>query len=233
MVSMLRSEDQETYLQWHAIIVRLFLVFMIFTPGVSLLGQPGVNLPGKDHSLIEIVRLDSTIHLDIRYATTNNFTGRSVYTQPRAFFQRPVAEALVRVNRTLRAKGYGLLIFDGYRPWSVTKFFWDIASEKQRKAGFVANPSPGSKHNRGCSADLSLYDLANGKEVTMPSLYDEFSLRAYSDYTGGSRRSRQLRYILRSAMEREGFRVANNEWWHFDYRDWPKYPVMNVPFDSL
>src|SRR5512134_3952652 len=136
--------------------------------------EPG---PFREADLVEVVKLDPTIRLDVRYATPNNFTGRPVYQQARAFLQRPTAEALVRVSRSLAEKGYGLLVFDGYRPWSVTKLFWDITSQDKREKGFVANPAKGSKHNRGAAVDLSMYDLATGKEVAMPSVYDEFTDR--------------------------------------------------------
>jgi len=148
--------------------------------------------------LVEIVKLDPTIHLDVRYATSNNFTGRSVYRQARAFLQRPAAEALVRVNRSLHEKGYGLLVFDGYRPWSVTKLFWDITAPDKREKGFVANPAKGSKHNRGAAVDLSMYDLSTGRQADMPSTYDEFSDRASPDYKGGTDNERARRDRTRS-----------------------------------
>ena len=138
-------------------------------------GPPNEPGPFRAADLVEIVKLDPTIHLDIRYATSDNFTGRLVYRQARAFLQRPAAEALVRVNRSLHEKGYGLLIFDGYRPWSVTKLFWEITPQDKREKGFVADPAKGSKHNRGAAVDLSMYDLSTGREVPMPSTYDEFS----------------------------------------------------------
>jgi D-alanyl-D-alanine dipeptidase len=135
---------------------------------------------------VEIKALDPGIHLDIRYATANNFVGRPVYKEARAFLQRPAAEALVRAHRALAAQGYGIVVFDGYRPWSVTKLFWDVTPEDKKE--FVADPSQGSRHNRGCAVDLSLYDLASGREVEMPSGYDEMTERAYPDYAGGPRR---------------------------------------------
>jgi D-alanyl-D-alanine dipeptidase len=181
--------------------------------------------------LVEVVELDSTIKLDIRYATSNNFMGRPVYTQARAFLQRPAAEALVRAHTRLTQYGFGILLFDAYRPWDVTKKFWDETPPAQRK--FVANPKEGSKHNRGCAVDVSLYDLRTGKEVRMPSAYDEFSERAAADYRGGTREQRRLRDLLRRTMEAEGFTVHPAEWWHFDYRSWREYPVLNIPFDSL
>src|SRR3989440_12409173 len=180
--------------------------------------------------LVELSELDKTIKLDIRYATSNNFTGRPVYTEARAFLQRPAAEALVRVSRVLREKGYGLAVFDGYRPWSVTKLFWDLTPADKKQ--FVADPSKGSRHNRGCAVDLTLYDLKTGREVTMPSEYDEFSDRAFPTYQGGSAEARGLRDLLRQAMEAQGFTVYKAEWGHFDFNGWREYPLMNVPFES-
>jgi zinc D-Ala-D-Ala dipeptidase len=187
----------------------------------------------RSPDLVELTTLDSTIHLDIRYATTHNFTGQAVYSQPKAILQRPAAEVLVRVHQKLRAQGWGLLILDGYRPWSVTKLFWEKATEQQRKDGFVANPAKGSRHNRGCAVDLTLYSLATGTEVQMPSVYDEFTERASPGYSGGAEESRKLRDLLRTSMEAEGFTVEKSEWWHFDYQDWASYPLLDVPFEKL
>ncbi|WP_231737908.1 M15 family metallopeptidase [Terracidiphilus gabretensis] len=181
--------------------------------------------------LVELVKLDPTIKLDIRYATTNNFLGTPVYTQARAFLQRPAAEALVRAHRELKSRGYGLIIHDGYRPWYVTKIFWDATPDDKKI--FVADPAKGSVHNRGCAVDLSLYDLATGKEVKMPSGYDEMTERAYADYAGGTEGERALRELLRQAMEAQGFAVIPKEWWHFDYKDWKQYPILNVRFEDL
>ena len=181
--------------------------------------------------LVELVDLDPTIKLDIRYATTNNFLGTPVYTQARAFLQRPAAEALVRASRELKAQGYGLIIHDGYRPWYVTEIFWE-ATPNDKKI-FVANPAEGSRHNRGCAVDLSLYDLKTGIEVKMPSGYDEMTTRAYADYPGGTAEERARRAILREAMEKQGFQVFPEEWWHFDYKDWKQYPIENLKFEDL
>jgi len=181
--------------------------------------------------LVELTTLDPTIKLDIRYATTNDFLGTPLYTQARAFLQRPAAEALLRAHRELEAKGYGLIIHDGYRPWYVTKIFWD-ATPNDKKI-FVANPAEGSRHNRGCAVDLSLYDLKTGKEVKMPSGYDEMTDRAYANYAGGTPEERARRALLKQAMEKQGFTVNPTEWWHFDYKDWKQYPILNVKFEDL
>jgi D-alanyl-D-alanine dipeptidase len=181
--------------------------------------------------LAEITKLDPTVRLDIRYATTRNFLGVPLYTQARAFLQRPAAEALVRVQRALAAEGYGLLVFDAYRPWYVTKMFWDATPPDLHR--FVADPAEGSRHNRGCAVDLSLYDLKTGRAVAMPSGYDEMTPRAYPTYEGGSEEERRLRDLLRRRMEAEGFTVYEFEWWHFDYRDWKSYAIQNVRFEDI
>jgi D-alanyl-D-alanine dipeptidase len=181
--------------------------------------------------LVELANLDPAIHLDIRYATSNDFLGTPVYTQPRAFLQRPAAEALLHVQQKLKPLGYGLLIHDAYRPWYVTKIFWD-ATPPEGKI-FVADPAQGSRHNRGCAVDLALYDLASGKPIEMPGAYDEMSSRSFPSYPGGTSLQRWNRDLLRRSMESEGFTVYESEWWHFDYQDWKEYPILNVPFEKL
>ena len=187
--------------------------------------------PFRKPELVELKKLDSSIRLDIRYATSNNFLGRPVYAEARAFLQRPAAQSLARANRALRKKGYGLVIHDGYRPWSVTKIFWDATTDDKKE--FVADPAKGSRHNRGCAVDLSIFDLKTGKIVEMPSAYDEMSERSHINYQGGTDESRRLRDMLRAAMEAEGFLVYEPEWWHYDYKDWQAYPILNIPFSEI
>jgi D-alanyl-D-alanine dipeptidase len=181
--------------------------------------------------LVELRKLDPTIKLDIRYATTNNLFGTVFYSQPRAFLQRAPAEALVRINRKLKESGYGLLVHDGYRPWYVTKVFWDATPEDKKL--FVADPSKGSRHNRGAAVDLTLYDLKTGRPVEMVSTYDETTDRAHPDYPGGTSLQRWHRDLLRKAMEAEGFTVYEAEWWHFDYKDWQRYRIGNERFEHI
>jgi CubicO group peptidase (beta-lactamase class C family)/D-alanyl-D-alanine dipeptidase len=191
-------------------------------------GEPGTF---RAPELVELVRLDPTIRLDIRYATANSFLGVPIYTSARAFMQRPAAEALVRAHRRLAKDGYGLLIHDAYRPWQVTKLFWEATPDSGRI--FVADPAKGSKHNRGAAVDLTLFDQATGGPVRMVGGYDEFSPRSNPDYPGGRALERWHRELLRRAMEAEGFTVNEVEWWHFDHRDWPKYPIINRRFEEL
>ncbi len=186
----------------------------------------------RKSDLVELAKLDPTIKINLRYATDNNFMGTPLYPKSaRAYMQRPAAEALVRVHQKLAAKGYGLWVFDPYRPWMVTKMFWDATPEAQHT--FVADPSQGSRHNRGCAVDLTLYELKTGKRIETVSGYDEFSDRAYPNYWGGTSRQRWYRELLRHSMEDGGFTVYEAEWWHFDFKDWRKYRIGNQSFEEL
>jgi D-alanyl-D-alanine dipeptidase len=190
--------------------------------------EEGEFLPSD---LVDLVTMDPDIRLDIRYASTNNFMGEVFYSSPRAFLQRPAAEALVRAHQWLSERGYGLLIHDGYRPWYVTKMFWDATPEDLKD--FVADPATGSRHNRGCAVDLTLFDLNTGKPVVMPAGFDEMTPRSHVDFPGGTTRQRWYRKLLREAMEAQGYTVYPGEWWHFDYQDWQRYRIENQVFDEI
>ncbi len=181
--------------------------------------------------LVDLATLDPTLRFDIRYASTNNFLGTKFYSRPRAFLQRPAADALLRAHRALRAQGYGLLIHDAYRPWYVTKTFWDATPPASR--WLVADPARGSRHNRGSAVDLPLYDLATNRVVAMVGTYDEATPRSLPDYPGGTTLQRWHRNLLRTAMEAQGFVINSEEWWHFDYPDWRSYPIINKAFEDL
>jgi zinc D-Ala-D-Ala dipeptidase len=201
--------------------------FILFTYAFSQSGPPR-EANKREADLVELTKLDKTIKLDIRYATANNFVGRPVYPEARAFLQRPAAEAVLRVHRSLKRDGRGLVIYDGYRPWSITKLFWEVVSPEQRI--YVADPAKGSKHNRGCAVDLAIFDLKTSRAVPMPSGYDEFTERASPNYAGGTAEERANRDLLRRLMEAEGFIVNPNEWWHFDYKDWQEYAIYDISF---
>jgi zinc D-Ala-D-Ala dipeptidase len=209
--------------------VPVLILLAALTPAAP--APPVERGPHRPADLVELVTLEPSLRLDIRYATDRNFLGRAVYGQARAFLQRPAAEALVRAHARLARSGHGLLVFDAYRPWRVTLDFWQSVSPGQR--AFVADPAKGSKHNRGCAVDVSLFERASGAEVGMPSAYDEMSERAGPRYRGGSAEQRRLRDLLRRAMESEGFSVEHNEWWHFNYKDWRHYPLLDVPFEAV
>ena len=201
--------------------------FILFSTAFAQNAPPKEPNKREAH-LVELITLDNTIKLDIRYATGDNFVGRPVYPEARAFLQKPAAKGVVNVHRKLKKKGLGIVIFDGYRPWTITKLFWDVVPDDKRK--FVADPAKGSKHNRGCAVDLSIYDLKTGELIDMPSGYDEFTERASPNYTGGTEQQRANRDLLRKLMEEEGFSVNPNEWWHFDFKNWQDYAIYDISF---
>jgi CubicO group peptidase (beta-lactamase class C family)/D-alanyl-D-alanine dipeptidase len=198
----------------------------------ALAAKPPVEAPRANvPDLVALTSLDPSIRLEIRYADSTNFMGVPVYSSAGAFMRRPAAEAVARINRRLRAQGYGLLIHDAYRPWYVTKIFWDATPPEHHM--FVADPSQGSRHNRGAAVDLTMVSLATGKPIITTGRYDEMSARSYSNYVGGTDHQRWLREILRAAMEADGFAVYPEEWWHFDYGRWADYPIGNATFEQL
>jgi zinc D-Ala-D-Ala dipeptidase len=209
------------------------LLVLMISANIILFAQdaPPKEQNKREADLVELIKLDKTVKLDIRYARSDNFVGRPVYTEARAFMQRPAAEAIVRVHKLLKKQGLGLVIFDGYRPWSVTKIFWEVTPEDKRK--FVADPVKGSRHNRGCAVDLSMFDLKTKKLVEMPSDFDDFTEKASPDYKGATDLQIKNRELLRKLMETEGFTVNANEWWHFDYKDWKDYAIYDLSFDDL
>lgn len=212
--------------------VPLFCAACLSSFGVLAADRPPEETgPFRPPELVEIKPAVEGPRLDVRYATGNNFIGRPVYEEARVFLQKPAAEALLRVHAGLKPHGLGLLVFDGYRPWSVTKLFWDSVSGQQRL--FVADPAVGSRHNRGCTVDLSLYRLDSLQEVEMPSEFDEMNEKSYPDYAGGESQARAMRDLLRQAMESEGFTVHPREWWHFDCQGWQEYAILDVPFSDL
>ena len=208
----------------------LLALFLILSFQAAAQGGPPREQGKREAHLVELITLDPTIKLDIRYATDNNFVGKKVYPEARAFLQKPAAKGVVKVHKKLRKQGLGIAIFDGYRPWSITKLFWEVTPAEKRM--FVADPAKGSKHNRGCAIDLTIYDLKTGMLVPMPTDFDEFSERASPGYAGGTAEQRANRDLLRKLMEEEGFIVNANEWWHFDWKDWEKYAIYDISFDE-
>lgn len=179
--------------------------------------------------LVDLARFDPRLRFDIRYATPDNFMGRVLYPIARAVAQRPVAEALARVQTRAEAAGYGLLIFDAYRPWRITRAMWEATAPEQRE--FVADPRTGSRHNRGCSIDLSLHK--GGIEVTMPSPYDDFTPAAYRSNLAAPSEALAASRLLEGWMVAEGFVPLANEWWHYDWAEWRRFPIMDVPLEDV
>ncbi len=194
---------------------------------LSLSFWPLLSYAG-DSPLIDIQKVNPNIRIDIRYATENNFMKEKLYPEVRCLVRKEIAEKLSRIQQRLEAQGLGLKIFDGYRPLSVQKKMWARVPVE----GYVANPAKGSNHNRGMAVDVTLVDT-HGKELTMPSAYDEFSLRSHRDYQGGTPEETRRRKLLEEEMTKEGFAGISTEWWHFDGPDAKKYPVLDLPFDKV
>ena len=182
----------------------------------------------EENPLVDLKSFIPGLCFEIRYATPDNFVKETLYPEARCLMRKEVAEKLKRVQEALRASGLSLKIFDGYRPLSVQKKMW----AKFPVPGYVADPAKGSNHNRGAAVDLTLTD-SQGKELPMPSAYDEFSERAHRDYAGGTEEERKNRQTLEDAMKKEGFIGITTEWWHFDDSEAKKYPVLDLPFSSV
>jgi len=196
------------------------------------INSPTPKLDSSDShlNLVDLKRLDNKLKLDIRYASENNFMRSKFYNLPRAFLNNEAAQNLLNAHRELEKKGYGIVIFDAYRPWYVTKMFWEGTPESLKH--FVADPDKGSVHNRGCAIDIGLYDKITGKNIEMISGYDEFTERAYPDYSGGEKVKREIRDLLISTMESNGFTVYEYEWWHFNYNNCDS-GILNYSFEEL
>lgn len=185
----------------------------------------------READLIDVTTVVDNVKLDVRYATKNNFLNTPTYSEAKSYLQRPAVRALNEANKRFNKMGFGILVHDAYRPWYVTKVFWDATEGDERN--FVANPERGSRHNMGSAVDLTLYDLKTGEVMKMVGTYDEMSDRSYPDYMGGTALERWHRQLLRHVMEDVGFKVVYNEWWHYDHEDWRKYPILNKTFDEL
>lgn len=193
----------------------------------SFLAIATAAAPGSD--FVEVAALDRTLKVELPYATRENFTGRVLYPVARCFLRREVAEQLVAAHRSLRPLGYGIKIWDGYRPRSVQYLMWEAFP----KPGYVGDPKRGSKHNRGAAVDVTLFDLATGEELAMPTAYDHFGLRAHTGFNALPHEVIRNRKLLQDTMRKHGFSTIPTEWWHFDFRAWRHYPLENIPIEDL
>lgn len=182
----------------------------------------------QPQQLVELKTVNKNIPLDIRYATTNNFTHRAVYEEARCFLQHPAAEALNAVQQDLQKQCLSLKMYDCYRPLSVQKKFWALVPDDR----YVADPAKGSRHNRGMAVDLTVVDR-NGREIAMPTPYDDFTERAHRDFMNLPAEQLRNRALLEKAMAAHGFEPFPTEWWHFNYKGWEKYPVLDLDFSRI
>lgn len=176
----------------------------------------------RDTVLVPLRSVIPDLLTDVRYATTNNFTGRVLYASDTLLARRLVAERLAIAQRILRGQGLQLKVFDAYRPLSVQRLMWSIVPDER----YVADPAKGSRHNRGCAVDLTICDSA-GVELDMGTGYDEFTEKAAATYTDLPANVAANRALLLRVMNEAGFDVLPSEWWHFDVRGWERFAILN------
>lgn len=179
--------------------------------------------------LIDLEKIAPNCILDVRYATTNNFLGEILYTKPKIFLREKVAEKIAKVQLDLEQQGCSLKIFDGYRPLSVQKLFWEFLPDDR----YIADPSVGSKHNRGAAVDVTIVNSKNGQELVMPTPFDDFTTKAHSNCMDLPDEAIENRHFLRYVMSKQGFMQLPTEWWHFDDEHYMNYPVEDVSFEEL
>jgi zinc D-Ala-D-Ala dipeptidase len=183
--------------------------------------------PSKE--LVDLEEEISGIHLDVRYATEDNFMEEQLYPVAKAVLRKPAAEFLSEAQEDLKERGLELEVFDGYRPYEVTEKMW----EPYQDPDFVADPAEGSRHNRGCAVDVTLVDSANGEELLMPTGYDDFTEKAAHDYGDLPEEAIRNRDLLREVMEGHGFAALETEWWHYDCKDWERFEIIDLPLESV
>lgn len=206
--------------------VILCLFWLLWLPALA---SQEICRDAKKASLVDVASLAPTLRIDLRYASTNNFTGKQIYKVARCVLVRRAAEALVRVHHRLKEFGCGIVVFDAYRPHTCQKILWEYVPDDR----FVANPKFGSRHNRGCAVDVTMYECASGKEVEMPSAFDDFSEKASRSFSSCSPTAIRNRELLERIMTEEGFIGLAEEWWHFDYKDWREHPLLDIPLENV
>src|SRR6187551_820856 len=183
--------------------------------------------PNKE--LVDLEKFVPGLVLDIRYATTNNFTKERIYNLSKAYARKPVAEALKKIQAELKKEGLGIKIFDAYRPYKATIKFYEIYHDTT----YVASPYRGSRHNRGCAIDMTIINLKTGEELKMPTEYDSFKKDAWPTTPVKDPLIKKNRDLIINAMQKHGFKVNSSEWWHYDFIGWQKYEVMDIDFEEL
>jgi zinc D-Ala-D-Ala dipeptidase len=184
----------------------------------------------SDNELVDLEKFIPGIVLEIRYATVNNFTGEKVYTLAKAYARKPVAEALKKASAEFNKLGYGVKMFDAYRPYKATVRFYELM---KGDTTYVASPYKGSRHNRGCALDITITDLRTGKDLQMPSEYDAMQKESWPSTPVSDPQISRNRATLIWIMEKNGFKVYSTEWWHYDFIGWEKFAVMDIDFDGL
>ncbi len=189
----------------------------------------GTTCLAVSHDLVDIQSINPSIKLDIRYATTNNFTKQKVYRSAKCYLRRQVAEALSRVQCELEEQGLGLKVWDGYRPLQAQWVLWEIVPDPR----YVSDPRKGGRHTRGTAVDVTIVRISDGKEVAMPTGFDDFTEKAWRSYNNLSEEVKKNRQLLQTVMTKPGFVGLETEWWHFDWHDWKNFDVLDISFEDL
>lgn len=184
------------------------------------------------HTLVNLTHVIPNLVCDVKYATTDNFTGQVLYPSAECYLLEHVAHALADVQTELNSYGYGLKVWDAYRPLSVQRIMFETVQGTPQEM-YVANPKMGGKHTRGTAVDVTLIFLKSGKEVPMPTPFDDFTERAWRTSTDCPYRTQVNRRFLENFMHKHGFVGLPHEWWHFDYQDWQDHEPLDIPFDKL
>lgn len=221
---------------------QLSLFLILFIGSSTVWGQNKYGLTPTDYDgylesvktdpkkeLIDLEKFIPGIVLDIRYATTNNFTGEKIYNLAKAYARKPVAEVVKRAQAELAKQGLGIKIFDAYRPYSATVKFYEVYKDTT----YVASPYKGSRHNRGCAIDMTIINLKTGEKLQMPTGYDSFKKEAWPSTPVSDPVIRKNRQLIIDTMQKQGFKVNGSEWWHFDFIGWKNYEVMDIDFEEL
>lgn len=215
----------------------IFLIIPVLSEAQYKYGLKVTDLEGyreslKNHPEKELINLETFIPgivLDIRYATANNFVGEKIYTLARAYSRKSVAGALRKAQEEFKKLGYGIKIYDAYRPYAATVKFYEVYHDTT----YVASPYRGSRHNRGCALDMTLIDLRSGKDLKMPTEFDSFRKEAWPSTPMTDPEIKKNRDTIIRIMKQCGFKVNGSEWWHFDFIGWKNYEVMDINFEEL
>lgn len=219
---------------------RILILLLLLPAGVLAQNKYGLKTTGlaeyreslkasPENELVDLSRVAPRLVLEIGYATEKNFTGKKIYTLPRAYARKSVAAALLKAQAEFEKLGYGIKIYDAYRPYKATVKFY----EEYHDTTYVASPYRGSRHNRGCALDMTIVDLKTGKELAMPTPWDSFDKQAWPTATISDPVVRKNRDLLIEVMTRNGFTVYEHEWWHFDFNGWKNFAVMDIDFEEL
>lgn len=173
--------------------------------------------------LIDIQSIIPAIQVDLKYATEENFTGQILYDFHQCFLLKETALRLKEVQEELEPMGLGLKIWDGFRPMAVQWKFWELIPDER----YVADPRKGGRHTRGTTVDLTLI-TKGGKELPMPSPFDDLTEKAHQDYMGATEEEISNRELLKRVMEKHGFKGMETEWWHFDLVGWENHPPLDL-----